>query len=135
MAKKIPKVVKRRLIVLGTLSIIAIGYFFATIINYSYSYIVLRREVAELNNTLASLQQENVYLRTEIEKLSDPEYVARFARERFLYSVQGEYVIRIDERPDIEEEYVGNENRIFYASIGVTSAFLIIFFIILRAKK
>ena len=31
----------------------------------------------------------------EVEKLKDPDYVARYAREQFLYSKDGEFNIRI----------------------------------------
>jgi len=135
MARKIPKVVRRRLVVLGTLSVIAIGYFFGTVINYTYSYIQLSREVNQLNNTLANLQQENVHLRAEIEKLNDPEYIARFARENFLYSVAGEYVIRMDNRREVEEESIETDNRILYVAIGGSVSFMAIFFFIIRSKK
>ena len=38
---------------------------------------------------------EEEYLNMEVEKLKDPDYVARYAREQFLYSKDGEFNIRI----------------------------------------
>lgn len=38
---------------------------------------------------------EEEKLKAEIEKLHDPEYVAKYAREKFLYSKDGELIIKI----------------------------------------
>ena len=35
------------------------------------------------------LEEENAYLKVEVEKLQDPDYVARYAREKYLYSKDG----------------------------------------------
>jgi cell division protein DivIC len=42
----------------------------------------------------ASLDKEEE-LKDEINKLKDPEYMARYAREKYLYSKDGELIIRI----------------------------------------
>ena len=44
---------------------------------------------------LSKLKEEEEYLNMEVEKLKDPDYVARYAREQFLYSKDGEFNIRI----------------------------------------
>ncbi len=44
---------------------------------------------------LASLEGEEQYLKLEVEKLNDPDYVARYAREKYLFSKDGEFNIRI----------------------------------------
>lgn len=45
---------------------------------------------------LVDLDEESKYLETEIEKLQDPDYAARYAREQYLYSKDGEFNIRIN---------------------------------------
>lgn len=45
---------------------------------------------------LAKLEEEEEYLKVEVEKLQDPDYVARYAREQYLYSKDGEFNIRIN---------------------------------------
>ena len=45
---------------------------------------------------LARLNEEEDYLKVESEKLQDPDYIARYAREQYLYSKDGEFNIRIN---------------------------------------
>ena len=45
--------------------------------------------------SISKLKEEEEYLNMEVEKLKDPDYVARYAREQFLYSKDGEFNIRI----------------------------------------
>lgn len=35
-------------------------------------------------------------LKSEVTKLSDPDYVARYAKEKYLYSTEGEIIIRFE---------------------------------------
>ena len=41
------------------------------------------------------LYEEEEILNSDIKKLEDPDYVARYAREKYLYSKDGELIIRI----------------------------------------
>ncbi|NLC48199.1 MAG: septum formation initiator family protein, partial [Tenericutes bacterium] len=40
---------------------------------------------------------EEETLKSEINKLKDPEYMARYAREKYLYSKNDEIIIKIEE--------------------------------------
>ncbi len=53
------------------------------------------KEKQQLNDKLVLLKEQGEALRVEAKKLQDPEYVARYAREKYLYSGEDEYVIRI----------------------------------------
>jgi cell division protein DivIC len=55
------------------------------------------REAQTLAEKIEELTDEQAYLEVEVEKLNDPEYVARYARERYLYSKDGEFTIKIPE--------------------------------------
>lgn len=80
---------------------------FGTIIaSLSYSFfsnvakiIEINNEKQALNDKLTSLKEEEEVLNSDIKKLNDPDYVARYAREKYLYSKDGELIIRI---PDDE---------------------------------
>ena len=37
-------------------------------------------------------------LETNVKKLEDPEYLARYAREKYFYSKEGELILRIPEK-------------------------------------
>lgn len=53
------------------------------------------KEKQELSDKLVSLKEKGEALRVEANRLQDPEYVARYAREKFFYSGKNEYVIRM----------------------------------------
>ena len=52
------------------------------------------------NDLYALLKEEEKILESDIQKLEDPSYVARYAREKYLYSKDGEIIIRM---PDDDE--------------------------------
>ncbi len=77
-------------------------FFGAIIGSLSYSFftnvekiIEIKKDKSGLNTKLADLQEEEKVLNSDIKKLQDPEYVARYAREKYLYSKDGELIIRL----------------------------------------
>ena len=54
-----------------------------------------RKETEELENRYQELLEEETSLNSEVVKLQDPSYVARYAREKYLYSKEGETILRI----------------------------------------
>lgn len=54
-------------------------------------------EKKELEVKYANLVSEEDLLEKEVNKLQDPEYIAKYAREKYLYSKDGEYIIKIVE--------------------------------------
>ena len=57
--------------------------------------IKINNDKQSLEERLASLQDKEDELNSDIKKLEDPEYVARYAREKYMYSKDGELIIRI----------------------------------------
>ena len=53
------------------------------------------KEKKELKTSLIVLKEKNEELKVEVNKLHDAEYVARYAREKYMYSGKNEYIIRI----------------------------------------
>lgn len=51
----------------------------------------------ELNEKITMLKEEKQDLETDIKKLEDSDYIARYVREKYLYSKDGEYILRIDD--------------------------------------
>ncbi len=134
MKNSVSKKSKRRLMIFGILSLIAIFYFFVTLIGYTYSYISLKNEESKLKAELVALQDEKANLKIEIEKLNDPEYVARYAKENYLYSSDGEYVIKIDSK-EVEQPVEVKDNQLLYIMIGGFLLFAIILLFIKIKKK
>jgi cell division protein DivIC len=63
-----------------------------------FSQVVAKNsEAIALRNEIKHLEDEEDYLNVEVEKLNDPDYVARYAREKYLYSKDGEFTIRLPE--------------------------------------
>ena len=120
--------------IFGVISIAAIGYFFVTLFSYTYNYISLRAEEKKLQNELVALQDEKANLKIEIEKLNDPEYVARYAKENFLYSADGEYVIKIETNE--QEQMINNaDNNITqFFLIGLLVVLFLVFIIKISRK-
>ena len=132
MAKKVSRNVKRRMTVLVPFSF---GIFLVTlfiILSYAYNIRSLELEKIRLENYLVNLKEEANNMEDEIEKLKYPEYIAKYARENYLYTKEGEYVLKIEEKKKNEEE--SKTLSIYpYIIIGVIS--IIVFSIFIKIIK
>lgn len=99
MAKK-KKVKKKatRIATFGILSIILIIIISATLFTVFKDIISKYKEKKELKQELVALQEKKEELETDVKKLEDPEYIARYAREKYFYSKEGELILRIPEK-------------------------------------
>lgn len=86
---------RKRILILGFLCVSFCTFFLITLANYWMDIINLYKEKKTLDNELVTLKEKEGILKKDVEKLQDPDYVARYARERYLYSKDGEYIIRI----------------------------------------
>lgn len=132
---RITKASKKRLLVFGTLSLFIICYFAFTITLYIYNIGSLNIKKDNLNNNLTELKREEKILTTEIEKLQDPAYIAKYAREHYSYSKNGEYIIKInDEKKELENKEFEININFKYVIFG-SLLFLLLIIIILKKKK
>ena len=53
------------------------------------------QEKKELKTKLSNLKEEEAALQVDANKLQDPDYIARYAREKSSYSKEGEIILRI----------------------------------------
>lgn len=60
----------------------------------------MKKQKSSLEKKLVELSDEKEVLESDIQKLQDPDYIAKYAREKYLYSKDGELIIRI---PDQEK--------------------------------
>ncbi len=56
-----------------------------------------KQEIASLNSYYSDLLEEAESLTSEVTKLHDTEYIARYAREKYMYSLPGEFIIKLPE--------------------------------------
>ena len=135
MNRKIKKVTKRRLIIFGTLSILSIIYFGYTLSSYIYTIYDLNKQKNNLEEHYIELKHEAEDLQIEINKLNDPEYLARYAREKYSYSKEGEYIIKInDTKKEIDD--VSDDINNHYIIIGLSLVIILVFiYMIVKAIK
>lgn len=96
MAKRRKKA-KRRFFLLGISSIAIIVGMTLSIGKYWIEIIDKYQEKKELNKELESLKEKEEQLKVDADKLQNPDYVARYAREKYLYSKDGEFILQIPE--------------------------------------
>lgn len=79
-------------------------FFGVIIVTLSYTLANNLKQVNDMKKELKTLEEESVSLlyeeealEADIKKLSDKTYVARYAREKYFYSKEGELILRIDE--------------------------------------
>lgn len=133
--KKVTKASKRRLLLFGTLSIFIIVYFFISLSYYIMDIYHLQKEQKQLETSLILLKKDEKLLKTEIEKLKDPEYLARYARENFLYSKDGEIVIKVQESETKNVDNKETEPNYKIIFIGSLILLFIIGYVIRKSKK
>jgi cell division protein DivIC len=99
MAKKKSKVKKkRRMLLLGLTSVFIIVAMTFTIGKYWVEIYEKYQEKKELEEELVTLKEKEEELKVDADKLQDPDYIARYAREKYSYSKDGEFIIKIPER-------------------------------------
>ena len=88
----------RKKIVLIALLYFSLGVIlFQSVGNTIYDIYNKQKEKEELTSVLNDLKEKEDELKATVTKLQDPDYVARYAREKYLYSKDGEIIIRIPE--------------------------------------
>ena len=98
MAKRKRKSKKaRRTMILGLTSIFIIVAMSFTIGKYWVDIFDKYKEKKDLERELSSLKEKEAQLRVDANKLQDPNYIARYAREKYYYSKDGEFIIKIPE--------------------------------------
>lgn len=94
---KVSKKAKRRVIVLTVIIVLIAGFFCFSVYKYwvdIFDNIKINKELTKRHENLLKDESE---LQAQVEKLEDPDYVAKYARENFLFSKDGETIIRIVE--------------------------------------
>lgn len=134
--RRVPKASKKRLLIFGTIAIGIIIYFIFNLAYNAYKLYSLKNEEKKLNTDLTELKREAKILNAEIGKLKDPEYIAKYAREKFSYSKDGEYIIKVnnDEEKKEDEKFEINVdyNYIIYGGVAI---FILAFIYALKKRK
>ncbi len=95
MAKKRKSKSVKRIFILGIGSLVVILGTTYTIGKYWLEIFDKYNEKKELKTKLSDLKEKEEALQVDANKLQDPDYIARFAREKYSYSKDGEIILRI----------------------------------------
>lgn len=98
--KKIKRKAKKqtfRFLIFGVTCIFIIGGILTSLTKVWIDIYAKYKEKEQLEEKILALKEEEEELTVDVERLQDPEYVARYLREKYFYSKNGEYIIRIPE--------------------------------------
>lgn len=95
MAKKSVKKRKKIRILFTVLCLVINALIIYSIVSTFNNVYQKSKEKKQLTEELSNLKEKGEALRVEANRLQDPDYVARYAREKYLYSGKNEFVIRM----------------------------------------
>lgn len=96
MAKKQKKACARFILFVPICCFVVIAIS-AAVGNYWVQIAAKYKEKQELSEKMLALREKEAELKVDANKLEDPDYVARYAREKYMYSKEGEIIIRLPE--------------------------------------
>lgn len=96
--KKLKKKKDNHIVFLLLAVVMFIVILISTIFNDVQQIIMNRNKTEELNIKYIELLEEEASLNGEVIKLQDPEYIARYAREKYMYTKDGEKILTIIEK-------------------------------------
>ncbi len=97
--KKKTTKLKYRMCLFVPVCLLLLMTIFVTIGSYWLQITAKYQEKKQLEEQILALKEKEESLRVDVERLEDPDYVARYAREKYMYSKDGEIILRL---PDDE---------------------------------
>ena len=94
-SKKLKRKRMRRIFLVTLVCLAINSYIIYSIGSILTDVYTMKQESKKLNVKLEELKEEEDVLKSEVKKLKDPVYVAKYAREKFFYSGDNEYIIRM----------------------------------------
>ena len=95
MKSRLSKKSKRRLIMICFLMLLCVGIIVTSVLKDLITIMDNKKKTVALQARYNELLKEEKELKAEVTKLKDPEYVARYARETYFYSLPGEVIIKM----------------------------------------
>lgn len=92
--KKVLRKFKTRMLLFVPVCLSLIVVLVVTIGKYWVDIISKYKENELLSRELVELREKEAELRVDVEKLQDPEYLERYAREKYLFTKDGEIVLK-----------------------------------------
>lgn len=87
---------KKRLFVISTMIVVLLVVLVKSVANDWTEIMDNSHKIDQLNEEYNNLMAEEEKLQSDVTKLQDSEYVARYAKEKFLYSEEGDLILRME---------------------------------------
>ena len=94
MTKRKTRKEKKRLVFISLTTILLLISLVGTLYNDFIQIMNNKKQASVLTSEYQKLLDEQDTLISEVTKMQDPKYIARYAKEKFLYSSEGELIIR-----------------------------------------
>lgn len=88
---------KSRMLVIFLFFIVIISTLGYTLFFNVCQIIDLKLNMIDLEQKKLELEDEEKVIEADIKRLQNPEYIARYAREKYFYSKPGEIILRIED--------------------------------------
>ena len=98
--KKALKQAKQRLLLEILVFLVLLVFLGFTMFKVWFQIIDNKNAIVSLSEKYEKLLEEEKALKSDVNKLQDPDYVARYAREKYLYTKDGELIIRMPENEE-----------------------------------
>lgn len=85
----------KRVILFTMICMMINGYIIFSVASIFKDVKMKELEKEELTMKLEEIKEETESLKVEANKLQDKEYIGKYAREKFLYSGEDEYILKI----------------------------------------
>ena len=96
MTRKKTRKEKKRLILISLVTISLLVCFVCSTAGNFKQILENKKQIISLSSVYKSLLDEEGKLNSEVVKMKDPAYLARYAKEKYLYSEKGDIIIRAD---------------------------------------
>lgn len=87
---------RRRIVLTGIFCFFIISLSIISSVGNLFKISEKNEEKKKLTLEIKTLKEEEKILSDDVQKLKNPEYAARYAREKYLYSKNGEKILKID---------------------------------------
>lgn len=87
---------KKRLFIISSVIILLIVSLVNSVASDWTTILQNKSKIESLSAQYEELLEEEEKLVSEVTKLQDDDYIARYAKEKFMYSADGELIIRMD---------------------------------------
>ena len=87
---------KIRIVLIPTLIVVLLVSLVSTVFKDWVTILENNKTTKQLSVDYDNLLHQEEKLKSEVTKLHDPKYVARYAKEKYFYSSDGEIIIRMD---------------------------------------